>query len=170
MTRPARNRLLLLALCAVCIALGSVAGVPLFITLLVAAAVSYITARDVFAARRAIRQRRWVDALMSLQKFEAKPPPRPLCWLTMSTYSFEPVAIARNLSGIVHLENNNLDLAQAAFQSALAKDPLYAVPQLNLAVVAARRKDTAAMERHLAEAKRLGLSGKKAHARVRALL
>jgi hypothetical protein len=72
------------------------------------------------------------------------------------------------MSGVVHLENNKLELAEAAFKNALEKDPLYAVPHLNLAVVAARRNDRAAMDVHLAEAARLGLTNKRAHARVRA--
>jgi Flp pilus assembly protein TadD len=171
MTRPNRNRLLVVALCLVCLAAGNLVGVPLAGVLFVAALTSYIASRELFAARRALRQKRWVDALMGLQRFEAQltsPARRALSWLAVSLYTFDARAIARNLTGVVHLENGNLDLAQAAFQSALQLDALYAVPYLNLAVIAARRKDTAAMESHLAQAARLGLTNKKAHAKVRA--
>jgi hypothetical protein len=70
----------------------------------------------------------------------------------------------------VHLENGKLELAEASFQKALARDALYAVPHLNLAVVAAKRGSAAVMEQHLADAKRLGLSNRRAHAKVRAAL
>jgi hypothetical protein len=169
MTRPARNRLLLVTLCLAFIATGRWIGVYLGIAVLLAALASFFTAREFFAARSAMRSQRWVDALTGFQRFEASSGSRgPLSWLAMSLYSFDPVAIARNMSGVVHLENGKLDLAEAAFKSSLQKDPGYAVPHLNLAVVAARRKDRAAMDVHLAEAARLGLTSKRAHARVRA--
>jgi hypothetical protein len=171
-TRPKRNRLLLVALCLLFIALGRYAGIPLGALVLAAGLASFIASRDFFAGRRALRQKRWVDALRSLQRFEAQltsPGRRALSWLAASVYSFDAVAIARNLVGVVHLENGKLDLAEAAFRSALQSDPLYAVPHLNLAVVAARRGDRPQMEAQLGQATRLGLTSKKAHANVRAL-
>jgi hypothetical protein len=171
MTRPARNRLLLLLVCLAVLASGKWVGVPLAALVVGAAAVSFVSSRDFFAARRALRRRQWVDALVGFQRFEQQltsPSRRAASWLATSLYSFDAAAIARNLTGVVHLENGKLELAEAAFLSALQQDPLYAVPHLNLAVVFARRKDTPSMERHLSEAQRLGLRSKRAHAKVRA--
>jgi hypothetical protein len=171
MTRPARNRLLLLLACVLVLASGKWIGVPLAVVVVGAALVSFVASRDFFAARRALKRKQWVDALVGFQRFEQQlttPSRRAASWLATSLYSFDAAAIARNLTGVVHLENGKLDLAEAAFLNALQQDPLYAVPHLNLAVVFAKRKDTAAMERHLAEATRLGLGSKRAHSKVRA--
>ncbi len=120
-----------------------------------------------------MRRKQWVDALMAFERFETQlksPGRRRLSWLASGIYSFDAAAIARNNCGVVHLENGKLELAEAAFQTALARDPLYAVPHLNLAVVAAKRGNAQAMQQHLDDAKRLGLSNRRAHAKVRAAL
>lgn len=178
MKRPARNRVLFAAFWAACLVLGNVlpdlARLPFVLLTLSLAAVSFVVARQFFVGRRHLKKKRWVDALTAFQAFEtelaASPWKRRLSWLAAGVYTRDPVAIARNNVGVIHLENDKLELAAAAFRSALERDADYAVPHLNLAVVAAKRKDAGAMEASLKEADRLGLSSAKAHAKVRAAL
>jgi hypothetical protein len=176
-TRPARNRLLIACFWVGFLVLGNVLWpplrVPAVLLLLALSLASFIVSRDFFVGRRAMRRKAWVDALMAFERFEAQlesPARRRLSWLASGLYSFDAAAIARNNCGVVHLENGRLDLAEASFHAALARDALYAVPHLNLAVVAAKRGSAAVMEQHLAEGKRLGLSNRRAHAKVRAAL
>ena len=70
MTRPTRNKLLLLLACALVVASGKWVGVPLGGVVLLAALVSLFASREFFAARRALRSKRWVDALVGFQRFE----------------------------------------------------------------------------------------------------
>lgn len=178
MTRPTRNKLLFAAFWAVCLALGNVLPEVMrlpFVALILGAALgSYLVAREFFVGRRHLKKKRWVDAIVSFQAFEkeltASPWKRTFSFLASGLYTQDAIALARNNIGVVHLENAKLDLAEAAFRSALERDAQYAVPHVNLAVVAARKKDPATMEAELAEATRLGLTDKKVHARVRASL
>jgi len=175
MSRPTRNRLAFAAFWVACLVLGNVlpgtVRLPFIVLLLAAAAFSYAVSREFFAGRRALKKKRWVDAIQSFQAFEQELQrsewKRRFSWLAAGIYTRDPVAIARNNIGVVHLENGKLDLADASFRSALERDRDYAVPHLNLAVVAAKRGDRSAMEASLTEAQRLGLKNKKAIAKVR---
>ena len=178
MTRPARNRLLFAGFWALCLVLGNLPPdtirLPFVALIFALAGASFVVSRQFFAGRRHLKKKRWVEALTAFQTFEhelnASPWKRRFSFLASGIYSSDPVAIARNNVGVIHLENSKLDLAEGAFRSALERDAGYAVPHLNLAVVAAKRGDAAAVEQRLAEAQRLGLSDKKAHAKVRAVL
>ena len=178
MTRPNRNRLLIGGFVVGCLLLGNFLPIawraPFVLTLLLLSLVSFAFARDFFIGRRHIKKQRWMEAILCFQRFESQllssALRRRLAWLAAGIYSFDPVAIARNNVGVVHLENGKLELAEAAFRSALERDPPYAVAHLNLAVVAARRSDKATMEQQLTHASRLGLTQRKIHARVRAAL
>jgi hypothetical protein len=175
MTRPDRNRLGVGAFMIACVLLGKFLPVslqaPFVLTLLLFALSSFIFARDFFAGRRHMKKLRWVDALLAFQRFESQlsnsKTRRRLSWLAAGIYSFDPIAISRNNVGVIHLENRKLELSEAAFKEALRRDALYAVPHINLAVIAALRGKKAEMETELAEAARLGLTQKRVHARVR---
>ncbi|MBL8954450.1 MAG: tetratricopeptide repeat protein [Myxococcaceae bacterium] len=178
MTRPTRNRLLFAAFWLACLVLGNVlpdvVRVVFIALILGAAAFSYAVSSRFFAGRRHLKTKQWVDAIAAFQSFEQELErtswKRTFSWLAAGIYTRDPVAIARNNVGVVHLENGKLDLAEASFRSALERDRDYAVPHLNLGVAAARRGDGKVMEAELAEAQRLGLTKKKALASVRALL
>ena len=173
MSRPARYRLLFSILCIACLVLPDVIRLPFLALLLALTATSFIVARRFFSGRRQLKKREWMEAIVSFQAFEAElsqtPWKRTMSWLAAGVYTRDPIAIARNNIGVVHLENGKLDLAAQAFTSALERDAGYAVPHLNLAVVAAKRGDAAALETELGEARRLGITSKKVHAKVRAL-
>jgi hypothetical protein len=178
MSRPTRNRLLFAGFWITCLVLGNVlphaVRLPFVLAVLAFAAASYVVSRQFFAGRRHLKKKRWVDAITSFQAFEAEllqsEWKRRFSWLAAGIYTLDPVAIARNNIGVVHLENGKLELADAAFRSALERDRDYPVPHFNLALVAAKRGDQAAMESELAEAARLGVTNQKAHAKVRAAL
>lgn len=178
MTRPTRNRLLFAAFWGTCLVLGNLlpdlVRLPFVLTILALAAVSYVVSRRFFAGRRHLKKKRWLDAISSFQAFETEllqsTWKRRVSWLAAGIYTLDAVAIARNNVGVVHLENEKLELAEAAFRKALESDQDYAVPHFNLAVVAAKRGDKTTMESELAEAGRLGLTSPKAHAKVRAAL
>jgi hypothetical protein len=173
MTRPTRNRLVVGAAAIACLLLGNLLRGPFVLLLVAATLTSYVAAYDFFAGRRHLKKKRWMDAIDRLQRFEEKVAKsalrRRLSFLATGVYSSDPIAIARNNVGVVHLENGKLELAERSFSSALERDSLYAVPHLNLAVVAAKRGDEGAREQRLSEAARLGLNQKKVHARVRAV-
>lgn len=176
MTRPTKNRLLFAGFWAVCLVLGNVLPdeirLPFVLIIFALAAFSFVVSRRFFAGRRYMKKKQWVDALSAFQAFEqelgASSWKRHFSYLASGIYTRDPVAIARNNIGVVHLENGKLDLAEAGFRSALERDNDYAVPHLNLAVIAAKRGDSASMEQRLGEAQRLGLTDRKAHAKVRA--
>ena len=178
MTRPTRNRLLFAGFWVVCLILGNVLPevirLPFVAGIFVLAGISYAVSRQFFAGRRHLKKKRWVDAITAFQAFEqeltAASWKRSFSFLASGIYTRDPIAIARNNVGVVHLENEKLELADAAFRSALERDKDYAVPHLNLAVIAAKRGDAAAMDAGLKEAERLGLTDAKAHAKVRAAL
>jgi hypothetical protein len=178
MKRPTRNRLLFAAFWVACLVLGNVlpalVRLPFVLLVLGLASVSFVVARQFFAGRRHLRKKRWVEAITRFQAFEAELQQsawkRRLSWLASGVYTTDPVALARNNVGVIHLEKEKLDLAEQALHSALERDAQYAVPHLNLAVVAAKRGDRATMDSELAEAARLGLADAKAHAKVRAAL
>jgi hypothetical protein len=174
MSRPARYRLLFSMLCIACLVLPDVIRLPFLGAVLVLTVSSYAVAHRFFAGRRALKKKQWIDAVSSFHAFEAEltqtPWKRTMSWLAAGVYTRDPIAIARNNIGVVHLENGKLDLATASFRSALELDARYAVPHVNLAVVAARQNDSATMEKELAEATRLGLGSKRVHQRVRAAL
>ena len=178
MTRPTKNRLLFAGFWVVCLVLGNVLPdeirLPFVLLIFALAAVSYVVSRRFFAGRRHLKKKQWVDALTSFQAFEQELDSsswkRRFSYLASGIYTRDPVAIARNNIGVVHLENGKLELAEAGFRSALERDGEYAVPHLNLAVIAAKRGDSASMEQRLADAQRLGLTDKKALAKVRSAL
>ncbi len=178
MTRPTRNRLLFAAFALGCIFVGNYLPEPVRWTfvavILAAAATSYVVSRQFFAGRRALKKKQWVEAITAFQAFEqqltASAWKQRLSFLAAGMYTSDPVAIARNNVGVVHLENAKLDLAEAAFRSALERDRDYAVPHLNLAVAAARRGNAEAMEASLADAQRLGITNKKVLRKVREAL
>ena len=177
MPRPIRNRVVLLLCLAGAALIGAVVprsvALALLATVFTLAFISYLVSFNYFSARRAMRKKKWVEALKGLEAYElglATPWKRWLSFLALGTYSLDGVAIARNNVGVVHLENAKLEWAEKAFASALERDPLYAVPHVNLAVAAARRGDGTLMQRHLDEAARLGVRSSRMNKRIAALL
>jgi tetratricopeptide (TPR) repeat protein len=121
-----------------------------------------IWGRDYFVARRHARRREWPQAVERYQRFERKllaaPWRRATVVLYLGIYTFDGVAIARNNIGQVYMNAEDLDQAVRWLRSALQRDPQYAAPYVNLAVIAAMRRDEANARREMSRAVQLGYS------------
>lgn len=179
MKRPPRNLLIILTALAVAWlvlrmllplieALWAAAG------LLAIGLILIVWGRDLVIGRYRMRRRDWRRALERFQRFEKRLLGNPLNALLMplyvGIYSFDGVAIARNNIGICLLNLAELDEAVRWFRSALQCDPLYPVPYLNLATIAATRNDIATMQREIRRAVQLGYSPASAQLLLRRLL
>lgn len=169
MRRPTRVKLSILGGCGLLIAInlalpGWVARL-VALTALAACAGSAAASADYFAGRKALRRKDWVAAIAAFERYAARQRAQP--WrqwagaLSYSVYSFDAQAIAHNAIGAVHLNNGQLERAEASFNAAISSDPGYGVPHLNLALVAAQRGDTDAAERHARQAELLGVPKKR---------
>jgi tetratricopeptide (TPR) repeat protein len=116
--------------------------------------------RDYLAARRHARRRQWPLAIERYQRFERKALKagwrRLAVVLCLGVYSFDVPAIARNEIGQAYVNANDLEQAAAWLRSALQRDPQYAVPYVNLGVIAALRRDAAGARREMSKAVQLG--------------
>jgi tetratricopeptide (TPR) repeat protein len=132
-------------------------------TMLILAAVALaILGRDFLIGRYCMRRRQWQKALTRLQGFEKlllrHPWSRFLTPLYASMYSFDGVAVARNNIAVAHMNLGELDEAERILRLALQRDPLYALPYLNLGMIAAMRKQEDVAEGEIRKAVRLGYS------------
>jgi len=162
--RPQRNLFIIMSVLAMVYLLAT--RLPREVTLylgaavLVVAAVLAVWARDFLVGRYRMRQRRWREAAERYQRFEAKL--LAVSWgklavvLYLSFYSFDGVAICRNNIGQSLMNMQDLDGAEQWLRRALQRDPLYAVPYLNLGVVAALRGDKERAVREFGRAVQLG--------------
>lgn len=119
-----------------------------------------IWGRDLFFARRAAKRRDWEKAQARYEKLEKKLQRARWHRLTVvlypSIYSFDGVAIMRNNIAQMLMNVGDLDRAVQWLRSALQRDPLYPVPYVNLALVAAKRRDEAGARREMTRAVQLG--------------
>jgi tetratricopeptide (TPR) repeat protein len=164
MKRPQRNLFIIMSVMVMAYLLATrlpgVVVLYLGAVCLAAALVLLIWARDFCVGRYRSRQRRWREAAERYQKFEAKL--LSVRWgqlaivLFMSLYSFDGVAICRNNIAQSLMQLQDLDGAEQWLRRALQRDPLYAVPYLNLGVVAAMRGDKERAAREFGRAVQLG--------------
>ncbi len=168
MTRPRRNQLLYVGFLFLFgwlgVALPDAAGWALSVSLLaVLAAVGWV-GRQLFYARLLMRQRKYVEAAQALQRFEAEQESsgfrRLVGVLIAGRYTPNAVAVAENDLGAIASENGRHDVAKKHFERALALDPLYAIPHVNLALLAASAKDGPAAQAAAEKAKALGFSAR----------
>jgi tetratricopeptide (TPR) repeat protein len=116
--------------------------------------------RPWFRARELMRKKDWERAATAMagceQQLTTVAWRRTLAALYVGFYSSDGVAVARNNLGAIRLEQDRLDDAKRHFERALERDPGYAMPWANLAVIAARRHDRAESERCRDRARALG--------------
>ena len=138
------------------IALG-VAGAILVVVLLLAA-----FAYDFFIARRLRRRQRWRDAAERYEKFEKRLVSTPWLGATvlvyLTIYTFDAIAIVRNEIAQSLLNLDEFATAERWLKGALERDLQYAEPYVNLAAIAAIRRDAVTARRHIARAVGLGYS------------
>lgn len=162
--RPQRNLFIIMSVMvmAYLLAIRLPAQITVYLgaAVLAASAVLMIWGRDFLMARYRARQRRHREALERYQRFETKllavPWSKLAVVLYLSLYSFDGVAICRNhiAQSLIHMED--LDGAEQWSRRALQRDPLYALPYLNLGVVAAMRGDKERAAREFGRAVQLG--------------
>jgi tetratricopeptide (TPR) repeat protein len=121
-----------------------------------------ILARDWFIARRHAKRNQWAQAITHYQRLEKKLLTARWHRLTValfpSIYSLDSVAIVRNTIAQCFLQAEDLEQAVSWLRSALQRDPLYAVPYVNLALIAAIRKDETNARREMTRAVQLGFN------------
>src|SRR5262249_3936005 len=108
-------------------------------------AVVVILGRETLVGRYHIRQREWRAAIAHLLRFERSllsgPLPRARTLLYMSIYTLDGVAVVRNNLGFCHLNLRDFDEAERWLNRALERDSGYALPHVNLGVLASMRGD-----------------------------
>lgn len=133
------------------------------VVLLVPGRLQGVFYRDLFQGRRLLDTGHVVEAIPHIERFlqivRAEPWRKWLLWLSWSVYTPNVEAMALNNLGAARMRLGQLLEAEAAFQEASLLDPLYPVPQLNIAILHEMRGDRAAAERAVAEATRLGYAG-----------
>ncbi len=136
------------------------AAMALLCVLVLYVLVLFLWGRDLFFARRHAKRREWDKALLRFERFEKKllraSWQRLAVVLYPSIYSLDGVAITRNSIAQVLLNAGELDRAVQWLRSALQRDPLYPVPYVNLALIAARRLDDVGAKREMTRAVQLG--------------
>ena len=166
MKRPQRNLFIIMSLMVMIYLLATrlpgIAVLYLGATLLAAVVPFMLWSRDFLIGRYRSRQRRWQEAADRYQKFEAKL--LQVRWtglaavLFLSLYTFDGVAICRNNIAQSLMNLRELDTAEQWLRRALQRDPLYALPYVNLGVVAAMRGDKERAVREFGRAVQLGYS------------
>jgi len=138
------------------------AGLALLAALVLFALVVCIWGRDWFIARHHTKRRRWAQAVERYERFEKKMLkarwPKLTVILYLGIYSLDGAAIARNNIGQCLLNAGDLDGSVRWLRAALQRDPLYAVPYVNLAVIAAMRHDETTARREMTRALQLGFN------------
>jgi tetratricopeptide (TPR) repeat protein len=166
MKRTQRNLLIILSVIAATWIL--LRQLPLVVALWTLGAIMLIAlilillARDFFIGRYRARKREWQKALDRYQRFEHKLLTKRwtavLTPLYFGIYTFDGVALARNNIGQALMNLGRLAEAEQWLRAALQRDPLYAIPYINLGIVAGMHGNEAVARRELRRAVELGYS------------
>ena len=166
MKRPQRNLLIILSALAVLwlvlMRVPPIVSIWIAVALFVFGIGLLLWARDFMLGRYRTGKRDWRRAAESFSAFEQKLLSArwsiALVPIYLSIYTFDGVAIARNNIAQSLMNLKEYDDAVRWLRSALQRDPLYAVPYLNLGAIAALRGDEAAARLEFRRAVELGYS------------
>jgi tetratricopeptide (TPR) repeat protein len=126
--------------------------------------------RDLFTGRRLMDARRFAEAISHFERFlerlQARPRLKRLIWLSAGIYTHDVEAMALNNIGAARLELGQLDQVESPLRRALAVDPDYPLPYVNLARLAVLRGDVDAALAASTAAKRLGYDGSRIDALI----
>jgi len=142
--------------------LPGIAALAVLVAALIAVGVLAILAREYFSSKRLMRRREWQAAVEKLKKLEQKLSQaswqRASSILYLNVYTFDSVALIRNQIGQCFMNLEDPDQAVRWLRSALLRDPHFAIPYVNLALIAAQRKDEATARREMSRAVQLGFN------------
>lgn len=167
MSRPARNRLLVVVIFLVALVVSP--RLPTWLTWVFAGvgfpfvAVALWVTTPFRAARKFLQERNFERATLSLVQFEHALETgwkRGVAALAVGFYTSSARAAARSLLGAIRLEEGRLDDAKRHCDEAIALDDAYAIPWANLAVLAAMNGEKEDAARLAQEAVRRGLASK----------
>jgi tetratricopeptide (TPR) repeat protein len=164
MKRPQRHLTIimtvLLAVYLLLTRLPPAAGLALLGALVVYVLGVAIWGRDLLLGRRHSKKKNYAQAVERYERFEKKLVssgwPRLAVVLYPNIYSFDGIAVTRNYIGQDLLKAKHLDRAVVWLRAALQHDPFYPVPYVNLALIAAARRDPNTAKREMTKAVQLG--------------
>ena len=128
--------------------LGTASVVLVGLLLLVPGRLSGFLWRELYRGRR-LQQSESLDGAVTeyrafLAKLERHPWLRRVWWLAWAAYTRDPKAMALNNLGGCLLELGHVGQAEECLRQAVAIDPLYPVPHVNLAELEAKRGNAVA--------------------------
>jgi tetratricopeptide (TPR) repeat protein len=126
--------------------------------------------RDLFTGRRLMDAGQFAEAIphfeLFLQRIRIQPGLKQLTWLSPGVYTQDVEAMALNNLGAARLEFGELDKVEAPLRQALALDPDYPIPYVNLAHLAVLRGDLKAATAASNAANSLGYRDSKVDAMI----
>jgi tetratricopeptide (TPR) repeat protein len=142
--------------------LPGIAALAVLAAALIGLGVLAMLAREYFASKRLMKRRQWNAAIEKLKKLEQKLLnahwQRASAVLYLNVYTFDGVALVRNQIAQCLINLDDLDQAVRWLRSALLRDPQFALPYVNLALIAAQRRDETTARREMSRAVQLGFS------------
>jgi hypothetical protein len=161
-TRPRRVLLTVAVLVLTVVGVGVIwpwLQMPLLGVLLLVVLVSATVGRNFFRGRAAMRNRDYARATAEFEaylRFLDSNTGRLVPWIGVGMYTLNGRALTLNNIGVCHLETGERDRAREYWTRALALDPLYAVPNVNLAIAAQLDGNRIAASEYAARATHLG--------------
>ena len=178
MKRPQRNLLLFLSLLiipSISRALDIQLYAFIFSIIAVTLAVLMIfLGKDYFVARFKIKYKNWSSAVESFSKFESFLDKLHALHLKVpfffSLYTYNGKALTKNNIAFCYMNSGKITEAKRLLAESIELDRLYAIPHVNLAIIAAMEGDADRASSEANIAKELGFRGKGAQLIIRRIL
>lgn len=175
MTRPTRNIVFWLVVLFVPPLIGLRAlAAPISLACLGLLVFLIVYGRDFFIARSLDRRKRWQEAIERYKAFEARAARfsvgRFEIPVFLSIYTYSGVALAKNNMAFCYMNAGDLEEAERLCREALELDGKYAVPYVNLGIIAALRGDASASAECLERGFRLGYRNRGIQKQVQQIL
>ena len=178
MKRPQRNILLLvitvLGYFAVNDHLSSTVKLSLGIALIVFGVLIAILCKDFLIARSRTKKQDWEGAIEHYNKFERSIKSHQQRGINlpifMSLYTFDGIALTNNNRAQCYMNVHRNQDAKNDLECAVTLDNLYAIPHINLAILAAQKGDESSAKKELEMAQALGYKSEGAQKLIRTYL
>jgi tetratricopeptide (TPR) repeat protein len=147
---------------------------PILVAVTVVLVFGLIYGRHFFLARFLGSKKLWHEAIAHYETFESRAKKLNLGRLTLplflSVYTYDGVALAKNNMAFCYMNLRVLDQAKRLCLEALEIDSKYAVPHVNLGIIAALQNDAATAAARLERGYLLGYRNQGAQEQVRRIL